>query len=148
MRYATSFVQETQATAQEPAAPPAPPAPPVLQAPRAPGEGVVLVDPGHDPMINGMPPEMMREVRDISFMFFLVMGGTIVLYPLMRALGRRLEGRPAAAALPPESAAQLQRIEHSVEAMAIEIERISESQRFLTRIQSEREPSQLPADRR
>jgi hypothetical protein len=33
-------------------------------------------------------------------------------------------------------AEQLQRIEHAVDAMAIEVERISESQRFMTKLQT------------
>jgi hypothetical protein len=40
---------------------------------------------------------------------------------------------------------QLQRIETAVESMAIEIERISESQRFLTKLQAgQPQPAALP----
>ena len=39
------------------------------------------------------------------------------------------------------TAARLERIEHAVDAIAIEIERISEAQRFTTRLLNEREKS-------
>jgi hypothetical protein len=48
----------------------------------------------------------------------------------------------------PQMADQLQRIEQAVDAMAIEVERISESQRFLTKLQSQAaERAALPSDR-
>ena len=40
--------------------------------------------------------------------------------------------------LSPAADARLERIEHAVDAMAVEIERISEGQRFTTRLLSER----------
>ena len=44
---------------------------------------------------------------------------------------------------------QLQRIEQAVDAMAIEIERISESQRFMAKLQANATPERLvlPVDR-
>lgn len=41
-------------------------------------------------------------------------------------------------------AQQLERIESAVEVMAVEIERISEAQRFSARLLSEREPGRFP----
>jgi hypothetical protein len=61
-----------------------------------------------------------------------------VLFPLARALARRIEGRPAAAPLPASTDARLDRIEHAVEAIAVEVERISEGQRFTTKLLAER----------
>jgi hypothetical protein len=55
---------------------------------------------------------------------------------LLRILGNRFGPPPQPAALPPQMAEQLTQIQHSVDAMATEIERISESQRFLTQLQS------------
>ena len=40
--------------------------------------------------------------------------------------------------------ARLKRIEHAVEAIAVEVERISENQRFTTKLLSERSAGQLP----
>jgi hypothetical protein len=63
--------------------------------------------------------------------FWLVVG-----WPISRALGRRVERRGVSPVLEGGMTDQLQRIEQAVEAMAIEVERISESQRYLTKIQS------------
>ena len=68
---------------------------------------------------------------------FTIMG--IVFYPLMRALGRRIEGKaPAAPALPAATDARLERMEQAIEAVAVEVERISEAQRFQTKLLAER----------
>jgi len=40
---------------------------------------------------------------------------------------------------------RLARIESAVDAISLEVERISEAQRFLTRLQAEREPGRLPS---
>ena len=61
-----------------------------------------------------------------------------VLFPIARALGRRIEGKPQAAQLPAGTDARLDRIEHAVEANAVEDERISEGQRFTTKLLAER----------
>jgi hypothetical protein len=63
----------------------------------------------------------------------------IVLFPLVRAWARRIEGRGAAPApLPPGVADRLERIERAVESIAVEVERISEGQRFVTRVLADR----------
>ena len=80
-----------------------------------------------------IPPQMV----DISIAFFIMMAVIIIGWPLARAIGRRLERRADAPAAPdPAFAVQLQRIEQAVEAMSIEIERISESQRFMAKLQT------------
>jgi hypothetical protein len=84
-------------------------------------------------MRNMIPPQAV----DISIAFFVMCAVIIIGWPLARAFGRRLERRGQVTTLDAASIDQLQRIEQSVEAMAIEIERISESQRFMARLQSE-----------
>jgi hypothetical protein len=87
------------------------------------------------------PPMLPRDMIppqavDIAQGFFAMCAVMVVGFPLARALGRRVErggGSTAVAAVIPD---QLQRIEQAVEAMAIEVERISESQRFMARLQS------------
>ncbi len=64
--------------------------------------------------------------------------------PIARAYARRLESRPVAA-IPSDVAARLERIEQAVDAIAIEMERVSEGQRFTTKLLSER--AGLPASR-
>lgn len=73
----------------------------------------------------------------------IVMTG-LILYPLVRALARRLEGTTSRkpAELPAGNDPRLERMELAIEAIAVEIERISEAQRFTTRLLSER--SQTP----
>jgi hypothetical protein len=77
------------------------------------------------------------QVVDMSIAFFIMLAVIIIGLPLARALGRRLEKRPTTPSLPdPAITGQLQRIEQAVEAMSIEIERISESQRFMAKLQN------------
>jgi hypothetical protein len=75
-----------------------------------------------------------------------------LLFPVFRGLGRRLEGGAArgAPAVSPEAAKRLERMEQAIEAVAVEVERISEGQRFVTRVLAERErdPVGLPAEKR
>lgn len=86
---------------------------------------------------DGMRDIIPPQAVDISIAFFVMLAVIIIGWPLARALGRRLERRADAPALPdPAIAAQLQRIEQAVEAMSIEVERISESQRFMAKLQS------------
>jgi hypothetical protein len=61
-----------------------------------------------------------------------------VLFPIARALGRRIEGKAQVAQIPAGTDARLDRIEHAVEAIAVEVERISEGQRFTTKLLAER----------
>jgi hypothetical protein len=59
--------------------------------------------------------------------------------PLARAYARRWENKPAGKALP-DIAARLERMEQAIDSIAIEVERISEGQRFTTKLLSERVP--------
>lgn len=64
--------------------------------------------------------------------------------PIAKAYARRLDSRPAAGALSPDATARLQRMEQAIDAIAVEVERISEGQRFTTKLLSER-PASPPA---
>jgi hypothetical protein len=77
------------------------------------------------------------EVLVVAIVFSL--GGGIVI-PLVRAAARRIERR-GETLRESEVAARLERIEHAVEAIALEVERISEGQRFVTQLMSNREKS-------
>ena len=65
--------------------------------------------------------------------------------PLARAFARRIERTPDRPSLPPEVVARLERMEQAIDSIAIEVERISEGQRFTTRLLSERADRGLPA---
>lgn len=88
------------------------------------------------------PPE---EVYVLSGMFMVV-----VLLPLSVALARRLWRRSAAAvtALPHELMDRLTRLDQAVDSIALEVERIGEGQRFVTRLMGERPAAEpLPRER-
>jgi demethoxyubiquinone hydroxylase (CLK1/Coq7/Cat5 family) len=81
----------------------------------------------------------MNEDMVIAGSFFFTVIVLALGIPLVRAYARRQENRPIAAADRAHEE-RLARIEHAIEAVALEVERISEGQRFVTRLLSEREP--------
>ena len=86
-----------------------------------------------------------REFTAIVIVFTLT-----VLMPLSLGVVIRLMRGPRPESLPgsdPTMHARIDRLEQSMDAIAIEIERISEGQRFVTRILSERPPQSLQPDR-
>ena len=93
------------------------------------------------PRFNRSPdPDMVVGVSFVLAMSFVL--------PISIAIAKRIwRGRPQpAAAKADEIAPRLDRLEQAVDAVAIEIERISESQRFVTRILAERpRPAANPA---
>jgi hypothetical protein len=75
-----------------------------------------------------------------------VMGGlAIILSPIARAWARRMDAEAQRGGLGADVGARLERIEQAVDAIALEVERISEGQRFTTRLLSERATERLPA---
>jgi hypothetical protein len=110
-----------------PVIPAIPPIPPIPQGPGYTGQPG-----GYGGNGDGFPP----QVVDISIAFFIMCAVMVIGWPIARAFGKRLERR---AEVPQVSAGmqdQLQRIEQAVDAMSIEIERISESQRFMAKLQN------------
>ena len=102
--------------------------------PHAPGGGFTVQNGGFDP--DGIPP----QVVDISIAFFVMCAVIVIGWPIARAFGKRLEHRTEMPAMSTGMSAQLQRIEQTVDAMSIEIERISESQRFMAKLLSAQKP--------
>ena len=78
----------------------------------------------------------------ITAIVFGTLGG--IVFPIVRAWARRLEGKTSAALPLAGIEDRLERIERAVEAMSIEVERISEGQRFVTKLLAEKAPMQLP----
>jgi hypothetical protein len=58
--------------------------------------------------------------------------------PIARAYARRMEREPSTRELPPDVSARLERMEQALDSIAIEVERISEGQRFTTKLLAER----------
>ena len=59
-------------------------------------------------------------------------------YPLIRLMSKRLDARLATPVASSDTTARLERIEHAIDAISIEVERIAEGQRFTTKLLSER----------
>jgi hypothetical protein len=94
-----------------------------------------------------MPPDPNLIVHEV---FSWVIPGLVIMvlgFPVVRLLTRWLEPRP----VPPRELSaingRLERIETAVDSIAIEVERISEAQRFSARLQSEQQPARLPGAR-
>jgi hypothetical protein len=67
-------------------------------------------------------------------------------YPIARAYAAKMGRVPVAPAIPPDVAARLERMEQAIDSIAVEVERISEGQRFTTKLLAERTaPSASPA---
>ena len=80
-----------------------------------------------------IPPEAV----DISIAFFVTVAIIIIGLPIARAIARRMDRRPGPAQIPGEVSAQLNQLNQAVDEIALEVERISEGQRFTTRLLSE-----------
>jgi hypothetical protein len=107
--------------------------------------------------INGQPPppgtpmiqvrqggfdrDMPPRVKDVSIAFFVTLAVIIIGLPIVRAIARRVErGAPQPAQIPPQMQAQMEHLTQSIDAIAIEVERISEGQRFATKMLAEKRP--------
>jgi hypothetical protein len=84
-----------------------------------------------------IPPEAIEIVR-IVFTAIVVISLGI---PLIRAITRRLERAPQTPLQSPDITARLERIEHAVESVAIEVERIAEAQRFSAKLLADQQRS-------
>jgi hypothetical protein len=66
-------------------------------------------------------------------------------FPIARAYARRLEGGATRPAVPGDVTAQLERMEQAIDSIAVEVERISEGQRFTTKLLAERSAAPPPS---
>ena len=87
----------------------------------------------------GLPAKIMDELVPIAVVFTL-----FVLSPIAVSIARLFWKRgsiPRHAAPSPENAQRLERMEQAIDSIAIEMERVSEGQRFVTRLLSDARPS-------
>ena len=85
---------------------------------------------------DNFPPQMVVAlVGTVSWAIVMIVLGL----PFVRAWARRMERRNEQG-LPSDVSDRLARIEAAVDSIAIEVERISESQRFLAKLQADRAP--------
>jgi hypothetical protein len=100
--------------------------------------------PPQEPVIAGSsttvpfdpPLDIPQRVENLGYALFLMIAVIAVGKPLARALGSVIERRALKPAMPAEFGARLERIEQGIESVSIEVERISESQRYLLKVQS------------
>ena len=91
-----------------------------------------------------MPPDPNLIVHEV--LSFVIPGLVIMVlgFPIVRLITKWLEPRP----VPPRElstiSTRLEKIEAAVDTIALEIERISEAQRFTARLQSEQNVGRLP----
>lgn len=111
----------------------APVAPPLPQAPTAPDAPVIATTGTSIP--DDMPFDVPPRVENLGYAFLLMIAVVAVGKPLARALGSLIERRALKPAMPQEFGARLERIEQGIESVSIEVERISESQRYLLKVQ-------------
>lgn len=121
------------------------------------GDGAdrVVIDPGEPgpatqvevrtPNDFDIPP----RVENVAYSFFFTVAVIAIGVPLVRAFGRWLDRRGAPPAVPPEVTRRLEAIEQAIETVAVEVERISEGQRFTSKLLNDmREAPRLQAAER
>jgi hypothetical protein len=80
---------------------------------------------------------MIDEILPFAFAFASLAVGASIVVPLARAWAKRLEKRTDAQ-IPPEVNSRLERMEQAIESIAVEVERISEGQRYTTKLLSDK----------
>ncbi len=119
---------------QTPTAPTAP-TPPHQFTIRGPNGQETIIGVPSGAFNDTIPPQAV----DITIAFFVTIAFIIVGLPLARAFARRMDRKGGSAQIPNEIASQLGHLNQAVDAIALEVERISEGQRFTTRLLSEKE---------
>lgn len=101
------------------------------------GESIVIDGNTIPPWVQDGPTTQMVAV---PIALFAAIAFVIVGLPIARAFARRMDRKdPAQASVAPS--AELRQLQTSIDTMAVEIERMSEHQRFLTRVLSDGGPA-------
>ena len=149
---ATTIQPATAKTPTTPAAPDAPEAPdaPVALPPIPEGGGRVTFTkdgPHTHVTIEQVPPQLMplaRMAQETALGLMGLIAAIFILGPFARMIARRMERRPEMRAveqrdqLIQQQMHQLEQLQQSVDAMSVEVERISESQRFQSKLMLEK----------
>ena len=107
--------------------------------------GQQLTSPAAGVIASTAAPPVFAGLGSKEIMTLSVLSIVLIWFPLAFGVGRAIwkrsnrPGPPAAAFT--ETAQRLERLEASVDAIAIEIERVSEGQRFVTKLLSESQPA-------
>ena len=73
----------------------------------------------------------------VPIAFFGMIVAIVVGLPYVRGMVRRWDREGVAPPIPNDVSARMERMEHAIDAIALEVERISEGQRFTTKLLSE-----------
>lgn len=124
--------------AQAPTAPQAPPIPPLPTGPD--GAQAVVGTAVQPPSIVQVSPDIPPEVVPIIGIVFGSIAMMVILTPIVRGIMRMIERwQDKSLVHGPAVAQQLAQLQQSIDTLAIEVERISESQRFQSKVLAERE---------
>ena len=138
--------------AKAPTAPEAPAAPVALPPVPRNGGRFTIHDGGNEKTvtIEQVPPQLMplaRMAQETALGLMGLLAAIFILGPFARMIARRMERGPELRAaeqrehLIQQQLHQLQQLQQSVDAMSVEIERISESQRFQSKLMVEKSRS-------
>ncbi len=109
--------------------------------------GEQLTSPAAGFIASTAAPPVFAGLSQKEIMTLSVLSIVLIWFPLAFAAARSLWKRSNRPGLPPtaftETAQRLERLEASVDAIAIEIERVSEGQRFVTKLLSESQPAPM-----
>lgn len=98
--------------------------------PAAPGtEGVTVQQIPWNPN-DDVPPRAMG----LGIAFIVAAAAVLILMPFTRALARAIDRSKTRSSVPAEVTTQLAQLSQAVDAIAVEVERISEGQRFTTKL--------------
>ncbi|HMF99948.1 MAG TPA: hypothetical protein VK560_01740 [Gemmatimonadaceae bacterium] len=109
--------------------------------------GQALTSPAAGMLATTVSPPVFAGLGRKDVMTLSILSIILIAFPLAFGFARALWKRAGRPGPPPavftETAQRLERLEASVDAIAIEIERISEGQRFVTKLLSEKQPAPM-----
>jgi len=82
----------------------------------------------------------------VPIVLFSTMPVIAIGYPLARAYAKKIERGNDTARVPSDVSARLERMEQAIDSIAVEVERISEGQRFTTKLLAERSGAPVGGD--
>jgi hypothetical protein len=82
----------------------------------------------------------------VPIVLFSTMPVIAIGFPLARAYAKKIERGNDPARVPSDVSARLERMEQAIDSIAVEVERISEGQRFTTKLLAERSGAPVGGD--
>ena len=82
----------------------------------------------------------------VPIVLFSTMPVIAIGYPLARAYAKKIERGNETPRVPSDVSARLERMEQAIDSIAVEVERISEGQRFTTKLLAERSGAPVGGD--